>query len=216
MGNYFLYGLLTAGFLIGAFLSVLVGDVLHIRSWDPVWVQAVGTICAVAVAIYVPWRIDNDKKLAAERKNAELRRLSLKALGHEVWLLKKFFVDSIYAIDKKSTDALSDLVEGSMPIDPKSPLVMEPEKFFVLSHLHDETTTLYFNAVSRRLLAIIYMRAYLYDLQNSLETDETSNGINAKEYCTGGLDCCYSILTEINDEFDGFSFDLKIGAQSTE
>lgn len=216
MGNYVLYGLFAIGLVIGAFLSISVGDVINFRNWDAVWIQAIGTISAVAVAIYVPWKIDNDKKQEEKRRNRELRKLSLKALGLEAWVMKHFFMNCMFAVDKKDADALQDLTGGTLSIDPQSPIVMEPTKYSVLSNLPDEVTTLYMNSVSRRFFAIAYMKAYQSDLADVGRPDNFFNADKAKDYCKEGVGCCNSILDKVRDEFGGLSFDLKIGDQSTD
>ena len=130
--------------------------------------------------------------------------------------MRHFFMNCIFAVDKKDEDALRDLTDGNLSIDPQSPIVMEPTKYSMLSNLPDEDTTLYMNCVSRRFFAITYMRAYQFDLVHSNDSYKDFNGGKAKDYCYEGVEFCNIILTKVRHEFGGLSFDLKIGGQDAE
>ena len=206
----FLYGSVVAGFFIGVLISIWVGDVLHIKKWDAGWIQAIGSICAVAVAIYVPWKIDKDKRQAEEQRIYQLRRLSLKALSHEVWTMRMFFINCIKAVDNKDLSKLSHLVREYVPEDSEKILAIDSEKFHVLLNIEDEITTFYFNAISRKLYATVYAGNYYFELIEPTGLDLNKHKIEAKRFCEEGLSYCNSILDKVSKEFGAISTDLEI------
>lgn len=205
-----LFSVALAGGVIGAWLSSHIGNVINMQSWDAGWVQAIGSILAVAVAIYVPWKIDSDKKKSEKLRSAELRVLSLKALGHEAWLMKNFFMQSRFAISKGDQAALEDFSEEAAPVDPKSPFVMEHGKFEMVAKLPDEIATAYMNALSRRFLAINYMRSHLWSLKRSDASGDFSKGM-ALLASTEGEALCDEILEVTKAECAGLRFGLRPG-----
>lgn len=197
--------------LITYYVSAPKDLMFFISDWSPAWVQALGSICAVLVAIYVPWKIEMDKRQAESIRRAELQRLSLKVIGHEAWLMKQFFIHCYHAVDRDDEAALEDFSGETAPIDSKSPFVMEHGKFSIVTNLPDEIATAYMNAVSRRFLAINYMKAYLWDLRkNGVQSNEMNKGL-AIRACREGEDLCEEIITLTQKECIGLRFGLKPG-----
>lgn len=200
IGRLILMGILSAviGFGVGLILN----------NWEPGQIQAIGSIMAIGVAIFVPWKIDKNKRLAEEKKEAELKKLSLKVIGYEAWLMKEFFLHSDYALISGDKNALESFSGESAPVDPKSPFILEYGKYSIIKTLPDQITTAYMNAVSRRFLLINFMRAQLSNLK-----DIGSEGSYSKEMalnaCHEGEFYCDKIIEAAKKECPDLKFRLK-------
>ena len=197
--------------LITCSISVPKDSLLFMFNWSPAWVQAVGSVCAVLVATYVPWKIEMYKRKDENIRRDELQRLSLKVIGHEAWLMKEFFRYCQDAVDRGDEAALEDFSGETAPIDSKSPFVMEHGKFSIVANLPNEVATTYMNAVSRRFLAINHMKACLWGLRKNGSEIDRGNKEAAIIACEEGMELCEEIITLTKNECFGLRFGLKPG-----
>ncbi|QNU62263.1 hypothetical protein [Vreelandella titanicae] len=193
---------LVAIVVIAAALPVLVENSFYVSEWDAAWIQAIGSVFAVLVAIYVPWKINEDRNKAEKARADELSRISGSAIAHELWVMKEFFVYSKYAVENYIEVDISCLSAGLAPIDTKSSVVIDPEKFCIIENLPNDIVEIYFKALSMRHLAISFMRSFRFVLMTEDRLRTTECRETAMSYCDQGAILCQSAIDKLGYVFD--------------
>lgn len=119
MGIYFLYGLFMVGLLIGALLSILTGDVLHVENWDAGWFQAAFSLLAVSVALALPFYHDKKRRAEIGKDKEEQETAFLICMHHQLVLLRVYCETAGRAFSNEDGVRLQNLAYKNKSITPE-------------------------------------------------------------------------------------------------
>lgn len=119
MRTLFLYGSVVIGFLLGVLLSVSIGDVLNVRSWNADWFQAIFSLLAVSVALALPFYQDKKRRAEIEKDKEEQETAFLICMHHQLVLLRVYCETAGRAFSHEDGVCLQNLAYKSKAITPE-------------------------------------------------------------------------------------------------